>query len=89
MKKYFKREAESGLGKGTVYLEFDCDWATRQVEVYGDRWFDSTREYHPELGPALVDPPLSVLDLKPEQGITAQEFEEIWKKAMSKNGRRA
>ncbi len=82
-KRYFKRAAESGLGPGVVYLEFDGEWATRQVEVYGDRWFCSLQGYHPELGPGLVDQPLSVLELRPQHEISEAEFEEAWQEAFN------
>jgi hypothetical protein len=41
MKQYFKHESESNLGLGIVYLEFDDNRASRQVEIYGDKWFIS------------------------------------------------
>lgn len=34
MKRYFKHEGESNLGLGMVYLEFDDNRASRQVENY-------------------------------------------------------
>jgi len=82
MKKYYKRDAESDLGFGTVYLEFDGEWATRQVEKYGERWFCSNVEYHEDIGPALVDQPLSVLELSIENEISLFEFEEAWEQAI-------
>ena len=35
MQRYFKHEAESDLGSGIAYLEFDGELPTRQVENYG------------------------------------------------------
>ena len=81
VKRHFKREAESDLGTGIVYLEFDDAWAMRQVENYGDRWFRSERDFHPELGPALCDQPLSELGLGSEHEITEVEFEQAWRHA--------
>ena len=81
MKRYFKHEAESVIGSGVAYIEFDDEWASRQVEIYGTRWFCSNREYHEELGPALADQPLSMLELLPEHEISREEFEAIWQKA--------
>ena len=43
MKKLFRKDVELNIGKGFAYFEFDGEWATRQVEVYGDRWFNSKR----------------------------------------------
>jgi hypothetical protein len=82
MKRYYKHDAESEVGLGVAYLEFDGEWATRQVEIYGDCWFCSMKAYHPEIGPALIDQPFSVLELQPEQEITSEEFEVIWEKAL-------
>ena len=84
MKRYFKRDAESELGNGVVYLEFQDDWPTRQIEIYGDRWFSSHKGYHPELGPALADQPLSVLELGEEFEITSEEFETAWNEALTR-----
>lgn len=81
MSRHFKRDAESELGQGVVWFEFDGEQPLRQVERYGDRWFSSRHEYHPEIGPGLVDQPLSVLDLGAEQEITAEEFEAAWREA--------
>jgi hypothetical protein len=80
MKRYFKYESESFLGEGTKWIEFEGELATRQVEKYGDRWFSSRRDYHPEIGLGLLDQSFS--DLHPPLGldeeITAAEFEQVW-----------
>ncbi len=43
MMRYSKRkvETQAGLEEGVSYFEFDGRIPTRQVERYGDRWFDS------------------------------------------------
>jgi hypothetical protein len=82
MKRYYRRQSESDLGEGVAYLEFDGELAQRQVEIYGDRWFDSRTEYHPEIGPGLVDQPLSEIGLADEDEIPAEEFERVWREAM-------
>jgi hypothetical protein len=83
MKRYFKHEGESNLGLGMVYLEFNDNWASRQVEIYGDKWFISNATYHPETGGlALCDQPLSELDLEEEHEISNNEFENIWNQAL-------
>lgn len=84
MKRYFKREYnESAVGPGVIYNEFDGEWATRQVEVYGDRWFSSLDDYNPELDAGgLADKPLSELDLGPEYEISQEEFEDAWQSAL-------
>jgi hypothetical protein len=82
VKRYFKHEAESDLGSGIAYLEFDGELPTRQVEKYGYRWFSSTKRYHPEIGPGLTDRSLSELDLEPQHEISQTEFEEAWNVAI-------
>jgi hypothetical protein len=81
VKRYFKVHYESVLGPGVVYHEFDGDEPTRQAERYGERWFSSREEHHPELGPGLVDLPLSELEFEPEHEISADEFERAWEES--------
>ncbi|WP_392533490.1 hypothetical protein [Nostoc sp. C117] len=86
MKLYFKHEAESDLGIGIAYLEFDGDSASRQVEIYGDKWFLSNRVYHLETGGmSLCDQPLSEADLGIQHKISQSEFELIWSEALKKS----
>lgn len=80
MKRYFKHEAESDHGTGTVYLEVVNDWPSRQVEVYGDTWLWGD-EANPE---NLADQPLEVLELGKEHEITPDEFERVWKEALER-----
>jgi hypothetical protein len=81
MRKYFKYYTESDLGSGTGYLEFEDEWAVRQVEIFGGRWFCSNKEYHPEIGLGLCDQPFSALDLGPDEEITKEEFDAAWDEA--------
>ena len=78
--KYYKFfDAESEFGEGLQYIEFDGDWATRQVECYGDRWFNSNQRYHQELGGmGLCDQKLSAAGMKIGDPIDAREFESAW-----------
>jgi hypothetical protein len=78
MSKYFKFQSDSDLGVGIQYIEFnDTGWATRQAECYGERWFNSTRSYHQELGSmSLCDQQLT------RSGI---EFELAWKLSNEKD----
>lgn len=84
MKRYFSRTAESDLGIGFVYFEFDGEIAIRQVEIYRDRWFyaDDPKQYFDEIGPGLVDQPLSQLEFTADQEITPEEFEDAWEEAI-------
>jgi len=77
MRRYYKRDAESDLGRGIGYMEVTDGWPSRQVEVYGDswRWAD---EAHNE---RLADQPIDVLELSEEHEIRAEEFEQAWQEA--------
>jgi hypothetical protein len=81
MNKYFKFTVESDLGVGTQYIEFDEDnWAIRQAEYHGDRWFNSsTEKYHSDLGGiALFDQQLTEVGMQRGKSIDAREFESVW-----------
>lgn len=86
MKRYFERAAESELGDGIVYFEFEGERPTRQVEQYGNGWFSSRSEYHAEIGPGLIDQPLSALDLRMESEISAEQFEAAWLESAKHRG---
>lgn len=78
MRRYFKREAESDLGAGLVYLEITDGWPSRQVEVYGEvwRWADDAHNRW------LADQPFEVLELGEEHEIPSEEFERVWQEAL-------
>jgi len=80
MMRYFKHDAESDLGFGVAYVEFENEWASRQVEIYDGRWFCSLEDYH-DIGPGLSDQPLADAELGPEYEISKAEFEAIWAEA--------
>lgn len=80
MKKYFKHYAESDLGVGEAYLEFRGQWASRQVEVYPQKW----RRADQENNTWLADQPLDAIGLESEHEITAEEFESIWEEALER-----
>lgn len=81
MTKHFRHWAESDLGQGYVYMEAIGDEIVRQVEIYGGRivWSDKTGQSDENF--MLADQPLSWLDLDSDDGITATEFEAVWKRA--------
>jgi hypothetical protein len=80
MNSYFKFHAESDLGIGIQYIEFDDDnWPIRQAECYGDRWFNSSQRYHKEIGcGGLCDQQLTEAGIKLGEQIDAEEFESVW-----------
>jgi hypothetical protein len=80
MKKYFKFPAESNLGIGIQYIEFDDnDWPIRQIECYGDRLFNSTQKYHDELGVmGLCEQNLTEFGIRIGTSIESTEFESLW-----------
>jgi hypothetical protein len=81
MNKYFKFPAESNLGIGVQYIEFnDSGWAVRQAECYEGKWFNSSKSYHEELtSSSLCDQKLTESGIKLGDPVDAQEFEDIWK----------
>lgn len=80
MKKYFKFPAESDLGIGVQYIEFDNDWPIRQIECYGDRLFNSNEKYHDELGVmGLCEQKLTQFGIEIGTLIESKEFESLWK----------
>ncbi len=80
MTKYFKFSAESDLGMGTQYIEFnDSGWAVRQAECYSGKWFNSDTDYHEELNSfSLCDQKLTESDMKLGTLVDYQEFEAVW-----------
>jgi O-acetyl-ADP-ribose deacetylase (regulator of RNase III) len=78
MRRYFRHESESNLGTGLVWTEFEGEYAVRQVESFGDRWFCSVRDWYPEIGIALSEGRLSELDLSWSHDVTVDEFEAVW-----------
>jgi UDP-N-acetylmuramate dehydrogenase len=87
MNKYFKFTVEFDLGVGTQYIEFDEDnWAIRQAECHGGRWFNSSVEkYHSDLGGiALFDQQLTEVGMQRGKPIDAREFELAWEMSNKK-----
>jgi hypothetical protein len=85
MKLHYKHESEANLGEGIMYIEFIDGIASRQVEIYGNKWFCSNKKYHPEIGLALCDRPLSELNILSDCLISENEFEAAWNEAIKKN----
>jgi hypothetical protein len=81
MSRYFKFQSDSDLGVGIQYIEFNnSGWATRQAECYGDRWFNSNKTYHKELGSmSLCDQQLTMPGMELGERIDAEEFELAWR----------
>ena len=80
MSRHFKFQSDSDLGVGTQYIEFNnSGWATRQAECYGNRWFNSNKTYHKELGSmSLCDQQLTIAGMELGVKIDAKEFELVW-----------
>ena len=81
--RHFKHDAESELGNGVVYLEITDDWASRQVEVYGETW-----HWADEVNPtALTEQSIDDLDPDATHAITAADFDDVWAQALERFGR--
>jgi|SRR5581483_8251920 len=70
--------AETELGRGFIWLELLGDMPVRQVEWYGERWFSSRSDHHPELGSALLSNAELLRRLGSVSVIDEVEFERIW-----------
>jgi hypothetical protein len=64
-----------------VWLEYEGESATRQVEVYDGSWYSSIDEFHPGLGGSLTHVPLQENAFEPKEEISAAEFEAAWQEA--------
>ena len=80
MRKYFRFPAESNLGIGIQYIEFDDNgWPIRQIKCDGDRLFNSNQKYHDELGVmGLCEQKLTEFGIKIGSSIEAKEFDSLW-----------
>ena len=62
------------------YLEFENDYATKQIEIHSDTTVRLSTE-HPIAGDCfLYDQTLSDLELEPQDFIMEEEFYKIWNK---------
>lgn len=82
--KYYKREAESVLGEGVIYLcvDIEADEVISQVECYQDQLFWVNKNEQSDERFMLVDQPASEIGLEDEYLIDQVEFENIWNKAI-------
>lgn len=93
MKRYYEFEAESDCGIGIGYFEFTGRWVSRQIEFYKNkvRWAELTghsglwaeRVVSSESDRRICDLPFEDLELKDEEEISQDHFEEKWKEAKS------
>ncbi len=85
-RKHYKHPAESEIGPGTLYIEAQGDVIVRQVESYRSVlvWADKSGQADDRF--PLSDQPLSWLDLDEDDGITAGEFDAVWKRAKAVSG---
>ena len=79
MNRYFKSPASRHtLGEGTIWVEFEGEYPTRQAERFGDKWFSSAADRF-----RITDQPLSNMDPEIwEDEISREEFEAAWEEAL-------
>jgi hypothetical protein len=85
MKKYYKFVAKSKRqGQGEQFIEFDGEWAVRQVEHYQDQWLsvslDTPRE---KMQIRLCDQPLHLFNIQPEEVSNDREFDTAWQNSLA------
>jgi hypothetical protein len=80
MKKYYKFTVHSKYrGEGLQFIEFDGQWASRQVECYAGKYLSVCDQTPLELACIkLCDQPLSLLELQPEDISSENEFNTAW-----------
>lgn len=83
MIKYYKRESESELGEGVIYLSVDTnlDEVISQVECYKDQFFWSNNDEQSDSRFMLADQPASEIGLTDEYLVDEAEFKNIWTQA--------
>ncbi|QLE72258.1 hypothetical protein FGW37_12190 [Streptomyces rectiverticillatus] len=84
---YFSLEIETiDFRDGVAYYEFVDTAPTRQVTQVGEEWLTSRRDFHPAVGLLLTDQNLQPGEFDEEDRITAEEFEEVWERAVTQEG---
>lgn len=84
-KRYFRGPQEPG-SPDLEYIEFTDGWPSRQVDIVGGRYYSSLDDAVPGVGGGLADQSLYVLALPDEWEIPAEEFEEVWQRALAARG---
>ncbi|GAA0491378.1 hypothetical protein [Streptomyces olivaceiscleroticus] len=87
MSDYFCLDIETmDYRNGVAYYEFIDGTPTRQVTNVDDLWLSSRRDHHPAVGPLLTDQLLQPGEFDEDDRITANEFEEAWRRAIEQEG---
>ena len=80
VRRYFRVYGNSRDGEGFAYYEFIGETCMRQVEEVGANWRAFERDFS-RRNPDLCDQPLSVVKFTPDEEISRDEFEAVWKQA--------
>lgn len=87
MSDYFRLDIETmDYRDGVAYYEFTDRVPTRQVTNVDGLWLSSRRDHHPVVGPLLTDQWLQPGEFDEGDRITADEFEEAWRRAIEQEG---
>jgi hypothetical protein len=85
-KRYFRGPHEPG-SSDMEHIEFTDGWPTRQVDVVEGRYHSLLDTPVPGVGGGLADQSLYALALPDEWEISADEFEDVWQRALAARGK--
>lgn len=89
MRSYYRSTTETWQGsEADVWFEFEEETPVRQVTRVGERWLSSLDDHDPDVGPLLTDQPLQPGEFGDEEKASAEEFEQVWAKAVAARGQR-
>lgn len=89
MRSYFRTTTETWHGDvADVWFEFDGLTPVRQVTRVGERWLCSLDDSDPDVGPLLTDQLLQPGEFLDEEEASADDFEEVWERAVATRGER-
>jgi hypothetical protein len=85
MKKYYKFTIELRYGAVTDYIEFEGDWATRQVRYCDGKWQNAViSDADGVRSMSICDQPLSEISISANNHIDVDKFNWAWNQAQQR-----
>lgn len=79
---YYKGDAETDFGDGTIFVELDDDgYATRQIGLFNGNWYWAEQSAQSDDNFFLADQPINPDDIPTCQALAKEEFEKKWMEA--------